>query len=307
MKPKNRSLEKYVRLLSAPIMHEAFKAIPHEKPPTLINIIRNQPPDFEFEPFYTFHDLSYNKYALKDSLVEIENEMCVVTENLSDKDKIAYLQYVIVNLKNIDNDIVFINGYWIHSKLTCSNFYYDQLESSRKHTISYIWLEFKNGIRELIDSAQHEIEKGDHYLKHVIKNADNKANNNLVSFRIRSEEVLSNENLRSIMDKMLRAKLIQETSLNQLRTIFTGVIITEKICWVKSVGSLHYFIDRLTNFPTPSFEKGVVHIEKNKWQIACACFTYRNKELSSRTLSRNKGPQSSKVKGDIDNIIKDLQ
>lgn len=306
MKPKNKSLEKYVRLLNSPIIHESFIAIPHEKPLTIINAIRNQPPDYTFEPCYTLREHSFKEYTLKDALNEINNEVSLVTDNLPGKEKVIYLQYIMENLKSIDNDIIFSYGFWKHTRQTCKNFDYEALENSRKRTISFIWLEFKDGIKELIDSAQHELEKSDSNFQHVIINTDSKARNNIVSFRIRHKEVLSNENLLSIRDKMLRAKLIQETSLNQLRSLFTGEVITDKICWVKSIGSLHYFIDRLTTFPTPSFEKGVVHIVRNKWQITCACFTYRGKDLSSKTLSHYNTPQASKVMKDIDNIINDL-
>lgn len=246
--------------------------------------------------------ISGTRDLINEIIIEINENLKV----LDFKEKFEYLSEIVRHFTSVEEDIVQNEGYWIHTKMVCLNFDYNDLADSLKDEISSGLLFAKKLLRRTLNDLRLILSK------HETKNLSNdKATNRLQpsiikSFQIKNKNRLTEQNLQIVAEKLINSKLVREVNWNQLKDLLNGAIMKDRIDWEKSKQSLHYFILSLTNKPTPQLENGVVIVTQNKWQIACSCFTYRGTELSSKALSHLKKPQARKVMNDIDSIIKEL-
>ena len=243
---------------------------------------------------------------IKDLREEIVLEVNNNRKVLSSSEMKPYLDEMKAFFEKVEEAIVLSNGYWVHAGMKCQNFTYNDLSKDLKSTISQGLFKLKELLRQDVVELRKNIAHVSGLSNEKTKQSHDPAVMKYKSFQIKNRSRLTEQNLKIVAEKLVNSKLVREVSWHQIRDLLNGVSMEDRIDWEKSMQSLYYFIYNLTNKPTPQMQNGVVNVTQNKWQIACSCFTYRGKDLSSKTLSHLKKPQASKVRKDIENIINDL-
>jgi hypothetical protein len=222
---------------------------------------------------------------------------------LSSTENILYLTEMLTFFIGVEEAIVFSNKYWFHTGMKCQNFDYNDLEDSLKEIISIGLITLKEKLRMDIVVLRKNIAYHSRLSNVNPKKAPSSVPLRNKSFQIRNKDLLTEQNLKIAVDKMIMLKLVRNITTTQLRNLLSNQDVNPPIDWVRTKESLRYFIYCLTTCSTPDLDRGIVLTIKNKWQVACRCFTLNGLELESRSLSTTKNPQAKVLKNEIRSII----